>query len=412
MAERSTESETATEQLSENINEIPVPEQIPNNTNDPTAIENLQPTVVAPNSNKDQICQETPKLAQTSLLTTGYVTRSTLLQPMSVTKVTVKLRGVKSNRKIITCLRSLINPHSITWDTWIPYVKCALNCQINSATGETPHYIIFGEDKILPYDLLSATPSPIYNEDDFIKNRINKFQTIYQRVREHMNKYSEQMREQQHKIAKVVNLKPGDIVMSKLHVPIANSNKLSPKYTGPYKVISAASGNKFQLQNLKDGEVVVKHSDDLKLTSGLSSESPLSSNDNNMSNDSPGNLVNNTNGNKNDNVSNSNSEEQDKNKVDEYRKKLRSHTKYVNVLNDINDIEQWKSNVNHVYEDKILKVKDDREIEHLLSEWNTLKSHAANEIEKVTQKIDETDFYEYIDEILSELGVDCNSFYR
>ncbi len=53
------------------------------------------------------------------------------------------------NCKIVTCLRALINPHSITWDTWIPYVKCALNTQINTATGETSHYIIFGEDKTL-----------------------------------------------------------------------------------------------------------------------------------------------------------------------------------------------------------------------------------------------------------------------
>ncbi len=48
------------------------------------------------------------------------------------------------NRKVITCLRILINPHSITWDTWIPHVTCALNTQINAATGESPHYILCG----------------------------------------------------------------------------------------------------------------------------------------------------------------------------------------------------------------------------------------------------------------------------
>ncbi len=47
------------------------------------------------------------------------------------------------NRKVITCLRTLINPHSITWDTLILHVTCAVNPQINSATSETPHYILF-----------------------------------------------------------------------------------------------------------------------------------------------------------------------------------------------------------------------------------------------------------------------------
>ncbi len=51
-----------------------------------------------------------------------------------------------------------------------------------------PHYVIFGGDKILPYDLLKANPAPVYNEDDYIKGRINKFQVIYQRVKEHMKK--------------------------------------------------------------------------------------------------------------------------------------------------------------------------------------------------------------------------------
>ncbi len=65
------------------------------------------------------------------------------------------------NKKIINCLRALINPYSIEWDKWIPTVKCALNAQVNAATGESPHYIIFGEDKLLPYELLNAEPRPI-----------------------------------------------------------------------------------------------------------------------------------------------------------------------------------------------------------------------------------------------------------
>ncbi len=79
------------------------------------------------------------------------------------------------NRRVVTCLRTLINPHSITWDTYISHVTCALITQINSATGETPHYILSGEDKILPYSLVESEPRQIYNFDDFKLIRINKF---------------------------------------------------------------------------------------------------------------------------------------------------------------------------------------------------------------------------------------------
>ena len=158
----------------------------------------------------------------------------------------------------------MINPYSITWDTWILYVKCALNTQINATTGETPHCIIFGEDKTLPYELLDSEHKPSYNHDDYIKERMQKFQAIHQRVRSHMRDYSEELREQQHKNAREIIIKPGDIVMAKLQVPIARSNKFSPKFSGPQKVIEIASGNKFKIQHTQSGEVTIRHVDDLK----------------------------------------------------------------------------------------------------------------------------------------------------
>ncbi len=59
------------------------------------------------------------------------------------------------NRKIINYLRSPINPYSVNWNTWILHVKCALNIQINTPTSGTPHYIIFGKDEVLLYELLT-----------------------------------------------------------------------------------------------------------------------------------------------------------------------------------------------------------------------------------------------------------------
>jgi len=131
---------------------------------------------------------------------------------------------------------------------WIPHVKCAINTQINSATGDSPHYIIFGEDKLLPYDLLTSEPKPIYNYDDFIATRIHKFQGIQNRVREHMKTYSEELKKLQYKIVKQVTIKIGNLVMAKINVPVGNSNVFSPKLTCPHKVIEKAGENK----NLKN----------------------------------------------------------------------------------------------------------------------------------------------------------------
>ncbi len=50
--------------------------------------------------------------------------------------------------------------------------------------------------------------------------------------------------------------------MVKLHTPLGNSNKLSPKFKGPYK----DSGNKFKIRHLETGDISVRNADELKQT--------------------------------------------------------------------------------------------------------------------------------------------------
>ncbi len=54
--------------------------------------------------------------------------------------------------------------------------------------------------------------------------------------------------------------------MAKIHVPLAGSSKLSPKFTGPYKIIDKATGNRYKIQDLETYEVSIRHADDLKKT--------------------------------------------------------------------------------------------------------------------------------------------------
>ncbi len=54
--------------------------------------------------------------------------------------------------------------------------------------------------------------------------------------------------------------------MVKLHTPLGNSNKLSPQFKGPYKVVATDSGNKFKIRHLETGDISVSHADELKKT--------------------------------------------------------------------------------------------------------------------------------------------------
>ncbi len=52
--------------------------------------------------------------------------------------------------------------------------------------------------------------------------------------------------------------------MAKHHVPVASSNKPSPRFTGPYRVVENAGGNEYKIHDLKSLEVTIRHADDLK----------------------------------------------------------------------------------------------------------------------------------------------------
>ncbi len=75
----------------------------------------------------------------------------------------------RTNGKILEILRHLAGYLHSTWEDWLSQVAASINGSVNSSTGKTPHYIIFGYDKRLPYDVLLKSPSPLNNPEDYSK---------------------------------------------------------------------------------------------------------------------------------------------------------------------------------------------------------------------------------------------------
>ncbi len=136
----------------------------------------------------------------------------------------------RANRKILDLLRPVVSGLQHTWEDWLAYVAASINNSICESMGQSPHYIIFGVEKRLPYDLLSSSHSRVYDVDDYAKSQLKVFSDIHSNVRERLQETSEALCLQQHKRAAPVSLKVGDFVM--LRVPERNS-KLSPKFAGP-----------------------------------------------------------------------------------------------------------------------------------------------------------------------------------
>ncbi len=147
------------------------------------------------------------------------------------------------------------------WEDWFSQVATCINSSLNSSTGKTPHYIVYGCDKKLPYDVLLQPPSPLYNSEDYSKLQLHSFQTILASVREHLKTLREEMIHKQHLHATPVTFDVGDSVM--LRSP-ARSCKLESKFTGPYVITAKLHDHKFKVLDPGTSTSQVVHADRLK----------------------------------------------------------------------------------------------------------------------------------------------------
>ena len=176
----------------------------------------------------------------------------------------------RHNRKILDHLRTLTTPLSHDWDFLMDDVQIGINCTVNSSTGETPHFILFGYEKRLPSHLLCMSPKvkPIYNYDDYISVRTSMSVKTISRVRDTLLKSANQRKANYDVKATRPNLKVGQKVYVLNHVKQGPLFKVSPKFVGPFRVIELLSKGKCKLRSLSDLSVKVSHWNHLKIVKG------------------------------------------------------------------------------------------------------------------------------------------------
>ncbi len=166
----------------------------------------------------------------------------------------------RQNRKIIQHLRTLVGDVSSTWHEWMPQVMASLNSSLHRSIGDTPHYVVFGQDQKLPYSLL-LEEEPIYNFDDYVRVRGADFQKIYKRVSHNIADSKSTMNKSQWSTASQKIIVIGDLVYVNNQEP---KNKLAPRFEGPYRVTDYDKGNKVKLRHLTTLETKLAHLDHLK----------------------------------------------------------------------------------------------------------------------------------------------------
>jgi len=140
------------------------------------------------------------------------------------------------------------------WAEELPRIVWAYHTTPQSSTMETPFSLVYGSDAMVPVEIHKSSPRflSFVTEESNEERRVNldlldeareeariKAEAVKRRV-EHQ--YSSKVKPRQFQVA--------DLVMRKAH-PYELENKLSPKWTGPFRVTEAKGNGSYKLETLE-----------------------------------------------------------------------------------------------------------------------------------------------------------------
>ncbi|XP_055855979.1 uncharacterized protein LOC129919156 [Episyrphus balteatus] len=172
------------------------------------------------------------------------------------------------NRSLLAVVRSYLKNDQREWDTHLSDIACALRSAVDSATGVSPYYALFGTNMMMhgsSYELAKKLNAMDDNEL-LILPRQSRLQCIRNQIRENISKANE-------KSAKIYNVRtkntryvPGQVYRRNFILSDSSkylSSKLSPKYV-KCRIIKQIGNNMYELENLNGKKIGVFHAKDLK----------------------------------------------------------------------------------------------------------------------------------------------------
>lgn len=163
------------------------------------------------------------------------------------------------NREIVQLLRLIIGDNPGGWAEALPTAEFALNTAYNKSIRDSPYYLVYGQDPVLPYSVvLGGERAPVYNVDDFRTYLTNLTKRVFDTTERVLKRASTQYKTDydiRHKVGDP-KIDRGDRVYLKRLQP--RQHKLEPAFIGPYRVLDVKE-NKVRLRNIKTGKECEYH---------------------------------------------------------------------------------------------------------------------------------------------------------
>ena len=164
----------------------------------------------------------------------------------------------------------LNNSHS-NWDEELDAVLFTYRISLNRTLNETPFFILYGRDAVLPQDLflpLASTSSRRFKEMDIHEYKLKQLKTLqaaYKKLNKHKQDYRDKYKVHYDKTHKHASFGLGSYVM--LYTPrtkVGFSTKFLPTWEGPFKVVAHITPVNYRIQSMNGKKTQVVHVQRLK----------------------------------------------------------------------------------------------------------------------------------------------------
>ena len=148
------------------------------------------------------------------------------------------------------CILKHITPQ-LEWDDLVPLACAAYNFLPNEHSKESPFFLMFGRDPVLPLNTL-LKPKIRYMGTDINIISLETMKNLYEITATNL-KFAQEKGDPQDQ-PPPTKLQPGDTVMIQNH----NKGPFDPKFIGDYRVVSL-KGNQVEIQPAIGGPTEMKH---------------------------------------------------------------------------------------------------------------------------------------------------------
>jgi len=163
-----------------------------------------------------------------------------------------------ANRVLLRCLKRRLEKAKGTWAEEVPKIVWAYHTTPQPTNKETPFNLVYGSDAMIPVEIQETSPRfqnfVVEESNEERKVNLNLMDEVREEARTKADALKRRVEYKHSSKLKPRQFQVADLVMWKAH-PYQLETKLSPKWTGPFRVTEALGNGAYKLETLEGGAI-------------------------------------------------------------------------------------------------------------------------------------------------------------